>query len=113
MLLILFTSCPPSCTAKPYVSMIRIRAHKGHQVAIVAVAHHLLVAAYHILRDGTEYQELGGDYFDRQNKPKTVSRLVARWKNWLTFPTGACGSPSRRVALPTSIEPSRSKSTTY
>lgn len=56
----------------------RIRAHKGHQGAIVAVAHHLLVAAYHILRDGTEYQELGGDYFDQQNKPKVVQRLVQR-----------------------------------
>jgi len=31
--------------------------------AIVAVAHSILVIAYHVLRDGRSYHELGGDYF--------------------------------------------------
>jgi hypothetical protein len=34
---------------------------------IVAVAHGILVIAYHLLRDGASYRELGGDYFDRLN----------------------------------------------
>jgi transposase len=34
---------------------------------MVAVAHSVLVIAYHELRDGTSYRELGGDYFDHLN----------------------------------------------
>jgi transposase len=37
---------------------------RGDKKAIVAVAHSILVAAWHILRDGVDYRELGGDYFD-------------------------------------------------
>jgi len=36
--------------------------------ATIAVAHKLLVIAYHILRDGTCYSDLGADYFDRLNQ---------------------------------------------
>ena len=28
------------------------------------MAHSILVIAYHVLRDGVSYRELGGDYFD-------------------------------------------------
>src|SRR5207302_6319127 len=35
--------------------------------AIVAVAHSILVIAYHVLRDGQPYRELGSDYFERLN----------------------------------------------
>jgi len=31
-----------------------------------------------MLSRGEEYRELGSDYFDRQNKPKVVNRLVQR-----------------------------------
>jgi transposase len=37
----------------------------GDKKAIVAVAHSLLVAAYHILRDAVPYADLGPDHFDR------------------------------------------------
>lgn len=46
--------------------------------AAVAVARSILVIAYHILRDGTEYQELGVDYFDKPNKEQATHRLVKR-----------------------------------
>src|SRR5437763_12580565 len=52
---------------------------KGAQKAAMALAHHLITIVYNVLARGEEYVELGGDYYDRQNKPKTVSRLVARW----------------------------------
>ena len=31
----------------------------------MATAHQILIIAYHILRDGTTYQERGGNFFDR------------------------------------------------
>jgi transposase len=45
----------------------RLVKRRGDKKAIVAVAHGILVIAYHLLRDGASYRELGGDYFDRLN----------------------------------------------
>jgi transposase len=50
----------------------------GIRKAIVATAHHLLVIAFCILRDHTEYREMGGDYFDRLHPDRTRNRLVRR-----------------------------------
>jgi hypothetical protein len=38
----------------------------------------MLTAAYHMLRDGTEYNDLGGEYFHRQDRTKTIRRLLKR-----------------------------------
>jgi transposase len=43
----------------------RIAVRRGRKRAIVAVAHSLLTVAYHLLRDGGAFEDLGGDYFDR------------------------------------------------
>jgi transposase len=43
----------------------RLVKRRGDKKAIVAVAHSILVIAYHLLRDGQPYRELGGDFFDR------------------------------------------------
>jgi transposase len=48
----------------------------GIRKAIVATAHCLLLIAYCVLRDGTEYQELGYNYFDRLRPERTRNRLV-------------------------------------
>ncbi len=45
----------------------RLAKRRGDKKAIVAVAHSILVIAYHVLRDGQSYRELGGGYFDRLN----------------------------------------------
>jgi len=50
----------------------------GLRKAIVALAHRILVIAFCILRDGTEYREVGGDYFDRIHPERTRNRLVRR-----------------------------------
>ncbi len=50
----------------------------GTKKAIIATAHQILIIAFHILRDGTEYQERGGDYFDRLNPERTQRKLTAR-----------------------------------
>jgi transposase len=50
----------------------------GIRKAIVALAHRILVIAYCMLRDGSEYLEVGGDYFDQLNPARTKERLVRR-----------------------------------
>jgi transposase len=45
----------------------RLVKRRGDKKAIIAVAHSILVIAYHVLRDGRSYRELGGDYFDRMS----------------------------------------------
>jgi transposase len=56
----------------------RLAARRGKKRAAVAVAHSILVIAYHILQRGTVYTDLGGDYFDRRNEHYTQRRLVKR-----------------------------------
>jgi hypothetical protein len=40
---------------------------RGLKKAAVAVAHRILISAWHIIAEGTLYQERGGDHFDRRN----------------------------------------------
>jgi transposase len=57
----------------------QIKRRHGHNKAIVAVAHSILVAAYYILRDDVPYQDLGADYFARRSDPeRTTRRLIAQ-----------------------------------
>ena len=56
----------------------RRASRHGTKKAIVATAHQILIIAYHILRDGGRYRELGGDFFDRINPDRTVRRLKCR-----------------------------------
>ena len=57
---------------------LRIKARRGAKKAILAVAASMLTAAFHMLRDGTEYADLGSDHFDRRDKSKTIRRLLRR-----------------------------------
>ncbi|MBV8870228.1 MAG: IS110 family transposase [Acetobacteraceae bacterium] len=54
----------------------RLRARRGPKKAICAVAASILTAAYHMLRDGTSYQDLGPDHFDRKSKGDRTARLI-------------------------------------
>jgi transposase len=56
----------------------RLAARRGKKRAIVAVAHSMLVSAWHMLTYRQPYQELGGDYFDERKKEAKVSYLVRR-----------------------------------
>lgn len=56
----------------------RLAARRGKQRAAVAVAHSILVIAYHMLRRGTVYLDLGGDYFDKRNEQQLQRSLVKR-----------------------------------
>jgi transposase len=55
-----------------------LAARRGKKKAAVAVAHSILVICYHLLKDGTTFNDLGGDYFDRRDQAAIERRLVAR-----------------------------------
>jgi transposase len=56
----------------------RLKSRRGPKKAIIAVAASMLTAAFYMLRDGTSYQDLGPDHFDRQDRAKTAQRLTRR-----------------------------------
>jgi len=56
----------------------RRASRSGTKKAAIATAHQMIVIAFHILRSGTVYQELGGDHFDRLNPTRTTKRLSQR-----------------------------------
>ena len=56
----------------------RFARRRGKKKAVVAVGHSILVIAYHILKDGTTYHELGQDYFDKRETARIQERLIAR-----------------------------------
>jgi transposase len=56
----------------------RLAKRLGKKKALVAVGHSLLVMIYHVLARQMSYQELGGDYFDKQNVETQRQRLIRR-----------------------------------
>jgi transposase len=52
----------------------RVKRHRGHKKAVVAVGHQILEIAYYVMRDGVTYEELGADYFDRRHAERAVRR---------------------------------------
>jgi len=59
----------------------RLAGRQGLRKATIAVAHQLLRIAYHIIRDGGSYRDLGSRYFDRLHPERTSKRLVRRREN--------------------------------
>jgi transposase len=55
-----------------------IAARRGAKRAVVAVARTILQAAWHVLSEGVEYKELGGNYLDQRHGEKTRNQLVKR-----------------------------------
>jgi len=57
----------------------RIRARRGKQKAILAVAGTMLRAIYHMIQNDVDYQDLGADFFERRHDSgRTVRRLQRR-----------------------------------
>lgn len=63
-------------TKGSYLSALyhRIAARRGAKRAAVAVGHAILVIIYHMLKDGTAYQDFGADYFEKLNEQATIRR---------------------------------------
>lgn len=93
----------------------RIRNRRGHQKALLALAHHLLVIVFHVLADGVEYVERGESYLDQVDKPRTMERLVRRLQQlgfWVTLQpippelaSPTCPSPPSAPPAPSEPSP--------
>jgi transposase len=59
----------------------RLKTRHGPKKAVCAVAASLLTAIYHMLKDGTEFTDLGADHFQRRSKAATVIRLTRQLQN--------------------------------
>lgn len=57
---------------------LRLRSRRGPKKAVIAVAASMLTAVYHMLRDGTFYDDLGADYFERRDHERLKRRLLQR-----------------------------------
>jgi transposase len=56
----------------------RLKVRMGTKKAAMAVAHKILIAAFHMLQRGAVFADLGGDYLDQANKHRSAKRLVRR-----------------------------------
>ena len=56
----------------------RLATRRGKKRALVALGHTILVIIHTMLRTGTTYRELGGDYFDRLDQTGLTRSLVRR-----------------------------------
>ena len=56
----------------------RVSVRGGRKKAALAVAHRMLIIAWHIIQDGTVYEELGGNHYDRLHPDLSARRLIKR-----------------------------------
>ena len=63
-----------------YAHFMRISAHRGKKRAYVAVAHSMLIAIYHILKDGMVFKDLGADYYNQFNKERKINAYLKKLK---------------------------------
>ncbi len=59
----------------------RLRARRGPVRAIMAVAHKLLLAAFHMLSTGEAFRDLGEGYLDQIARKRSTTKLVQRLSN--------------------------------
>ena len=57
---------------------LRLKARCGPKKAAIAVAASILTTVYHMMADGTCYQDLGPDHFARRNPARVAAKLAAR-----------------------------------
>jgi transposase len=59
----------------------RLAARRGKMKAAVAIAHKILVSIWHMLNDGTFYQDLGAGFLDRLDRTRNARHLIRRLAN--------------------------------
>ncbi len=70
----------------------RLAGRRGRKRALITVGHSILVIFYHMLKHGTRYAELGGDFFDRLEPERLTHYYVKRLKDLghqITLKSGA------------------------
>lgn len=63
-----------------HAQFMRISAHRGAKRAYVAVAHSMLIAIYHILKDGVVFKDPGADYYNQFNKERKIAAYLKKLK---------------------------------
>ena len=61
-----------------YAQFQRISAHRGKKRAYVAVAHSMLVAIYHMLKEGVPFQDLGAEYYNQFNRERKIKACLKK-----------------------------------
>ena len=63
-----------------YAQFSRISAHRGKKRGYVAVAHSMLVAIYHMLKDGVAFEDLGAGYYNQFNRERKINAYLKKLK---------------------------------
>ena len=63
-----------------YAQFMRISAHRGKKRVYVAIAHTILIAIYHILKEGVTFKDLGADYYHQFNKERKINAYLKKLK---------------------------------
>ena len=56
----------------------RLRARRGPVRALMAIAHKLLLAAFHMLATGEGFRDLGESHLDQVARKRSTTKLVQR-----------------------------------
>jgi transposase len=56
----------------------RLVVRRGKNRAKMAVAHSMIIAIWHMLKTGTDFNELGGDYYNRLNPEKKINMYLKK-----------------------------------
>ena len=64
-----------------HAKFLRLKTRRGPHRAAMAIAHKILIAAYHLLSTGQPYRDLGETYLDQLNKARLAKQLVRRLKH--------------------------------
>jgi len=56
----------------------RISAHRGKNRATIAVAHSMLIAIYHMLKNGVAFNDLGAEYYNNFNRQHKIKGYLKR-----------------------------------
>lgn len=67
-------------TSYSYAQFARISGHRGKKRTYVAVPHSMLVAIYHILKDGVVFKDLGADYYNQFNNERKINAYLKKLK---------------------------------
>ena len=70
----------------------RITARRGKNRATIAVAHSMLIAIYHILKNEVAFKDLGSDYYDNFNREHKIRGYLKRLATLGWSPEVGCSS---------------------
>jgi len=63
-----------------YAQFQRISAHRGKKRAYVAIAHSILIAIYHVLKDNVPFRDLGAGYYNQFNRERKINAYLKKLK---------------------------------